>query len=92
MKAAVFLLIALACWPVGAAEQVEIRQQHARPGTWEPIRYPTPLRNFFFGSARFRPDPGYRWQPGQWVPVQPPPPMQWVPGQWVPVQPQESPR
>ena len=38
------------------------------PGTWEPIQYPTPLRDFFFGRARFRPDPNYRWEPGRWVP------------------------
>lgn len=87
MKAAVFFAVLLACSSVGAAEV-----HHQRPGQWEPIRYPTPLRNLFFGSARFRPDPNYRWQPGQWVPVAPPPPMQWVPGQWVPVQPQELPR
>ena len=60
-----------------------------RPGTWEPIDYPTPLRNLLFGSARFRPDPNFRWQPGQWVPIQPPTPpppspWQWQPGQWIP--------
>ena len=84
MKTAVFLLIAMACSSVGGAEV-----HHQRPpGQWEPVSYPTPLRNFFFGAARFRPDPKFRWQPGQWVPVAPPPPpVQWQPGQWVPVQP-----
>ena len=51
------------------------------PGQWQPILYPTPLRSWLFGSARWQPDPNYRWQPGQWVPIQPHPthPKQGVP-------------
>ena len=55
------------------------------PGTWQPIQYPTPLRNFLFGSARWQPDPNYRWQPGHWVPVDAPvADWRWQPGHWIP--------
>ena len=60
-------------WP-----QVEVCRGCRPPGTWEPIQYPTPLRNFFFGRARFRPDPNFRWEPGRWVPREQPSPIEGV--------------
>ena len=76
-RALLAILILLVAGVATAADPVEVCRQcpPTRPGTWEPIHYPTPLRNFLFGSARFRPDPNYRWQPGRWVPIQSPIPI-----------------
>jgi hypothetical protein len=65
----------------------------APPGTWQPIQYPTPLRNLLFGTHRWTPDPGYRWQPGHWVPTeQTIQSWQWQPGKWIPNTPAEMPQ
>ena len=87
MHRIILLAVLAICLPLSTsgAEPVQHEVCHScqptqpRPGTWEPIHYPTPLRNLLFGSARFRPDPNYRWQPGQWVPIQPPTQSQWIP-------------
>jgi hypothetical protein len=47
----------------------------AQPVVPQPIIYPTPLRNFFFGTQRLVPTGPpipYRWEPGRWVPLQEP--------------------
>ena len=47
--------------------------QWFQPVQPQPIVYPTPLRNFFFGRTRMvpaGPPVPYRWEPGRWVPAQ----------------------
>jgi len=74
------LILFLLAAPVYAADSTPTHHAPPTGPIWwmqpvqpQPVIYPTPLRNFLFGTHRLAPvgpPIPYRWEPGRWVPLQ----------------------